>query len=126
MSKVIMMCGVCGAGKTTYAKKKEKEGYIRLSIDEEMWKLRGKKGVDYPDNQYEELSEKVEATLRQKMLGLIKDGKDVILDFSFWNKENRDFYKKIIKDAGGIVELIYLKASKETLKRRLGQRNLLY
>ena len=43
MSKVIMMCGVCGAGKTTYAKKKEKEGYIRLSIDEEMWKLRGKK-----------------------------------------------------------------------------------
>ena len=124
MSKVIMMCGVCGSGKTTYAKKKEKEGYIRLSIDEEMWKLHGKKGVDYPDNQYEELSEKVEATLRQKMLGLIKDGKDVILDFSFWNKENRDFYKKTIKDAGGKVELIYLKASKETLKRRLGQRNL--
>ena len=36
MSKVIMMCGVCGSGKTTYAKKKEQEGYIRLSIDEEM------------------------------------------------------------------------------------------
>ena len=29
MSKVIMMCGVCGSGKTTYAKKKEQEGYIR-------------------------------------------------------------------------------------------------
>ena len=56
MSKVIMMCGVCGSGKTTYAKKKEKEGYIRLSIDEEMWKLHGRKGMDYPDNQYEELS----------------------------------------------------------------------
>ena len=36
MSKVIMMCGVCGSGKTTYAKEKEQEGYIRLSIDEEM------------------------------------------------------------------------------------------
>ena len=71
MSKVIMMCGVCGSGKTTYAKKKEKEGYIRLSIDEEMWKLHGKKGVDYPDSQYEELSEKIEAALRKKMLGLI-------------------------------------------------------
>lgn len=70
MSKVIMMCGVCGSGKTTYAKKKEKEGYIRLSIDEEMWKLHGRKGMDYPDNQYEELSEKVEAALRKKMLGL--------------------------------------------------------
>lgn len=31
MSKVIMMCGVCGSGKTTYAKKKEQEGYIRLN-----------------------------------------------------------------------------------------------
>lgn len=30
LSKVIMMCGVCGSGKTTYAKKKEQEGYIRL------------------------------------------------------------------------------------------------
>ena len=77
MSKVIMMCGVCGSGKTTYAKKKEKEGYIRLSIDEEMWKLHGKKGVDYPDSQYEELSEKIEAALRKKMLGLIKNGENI-------------------------------------------------
>ena len=57
MSKVIMMCGVCGSGKTTYAKKKEQEGYIRLSIDEEMWKLYGRKGIDYPEEQYEKLSE---------------------------------------------------------------------
>ena len=55
MSKVIMMCGVCGSGKTTYAKKKEQEGYIRLSIDEEMWKLYGRKGIDYPEEQYEKL-----------------------------------------------------------------------
>ena len=64
MSKVIMMCGVCGSGKTTYAKQKEKEGYIRLSIDEEMWKAYGRKGVDYPDSQYEELSEQTESILR--------------------------------------------------------------
>ena len=126
MSKVIMMCGVCGSGKTTYAKKKEKEGYIRLSIDEEMWKLHGKKGVDYPDSQYEELSEKIEAALRKKMLGLIKNGENVILDFSFWNKESRDYYRKIITNAGGTVELIYLKASKETLKKDCGKEICLY
>ena len=66
MSKVIMMCGVCGSGKTTYAKKKEQEGYIRLSIDEEMWKLYGRKGIDYPEEQYEKLSEQVEAALQKK------------------------------------------------------------
>ena len=69
MSKVIMMCGVCGSGKTTYAKKKEQEGYIRLSIDEEMWKLYGRKGIDYPEEQYEKLSEQVEAALQKKLLG---------------------------------------------------------
>ena len=68
MSKVIMMCGVCGSGKTTYAKKKEQEGYIRLSVDEEMWKLYGRKGIDYPEEQYEKLSEQVEAALQKKLL----------------------------------------------------------
>lgn len=53
MSKVIMMCGVCGSGKTTYAKRKEKERYIRLSIDEEMWNLYGQKGIDYPEIRYD-------------------------------------------------------------------------
>lgn len=66
LSKVIMMCGVCGSGKTTYAKKKEQEGYIRLSIDEEMWKLYGRKGIDYPEEEYEKLSEQVEAALQKK------------------------------------------------------------
>ena len=60
MIKVIMMCGICGSGKTTYAKQKEKEGYVRLSIDEEMWKIYGRKGIDYPNEQYEKLSEIVE------------------------------------------------------------------
>ena len=60
-----MMCGVCGSGKTTYAKKKEQEGYIRLSIDEEMWKLYGRKGIDYPEEEYEKLSEQVEAALQK-------------------------------------------------------------
>ena len=89
MSKVIMMCGVCGSGKTSYSKQKEKEGYIRLSIDEEMWKIYGKKGIDYPDSQYEELSEKVELTLRERLLKLIKEGQNIVIDFSFWSKENR-------------------------------------
>lgn len=124
MSKVIMMCGVCGSGKTTYAKQKEKEGYIRLSIDEEMWNLYGQMGIDYPEIRYEELSEKVELKLRQTMIRLIKDGKNIIIDFSFWNKDNRKLYKNIIEKTGGSVELVYMKAGRELLKKRLQKRNL--
>lgn len=106
MSKVIMMCGICGSGKTTYAKKKEQEGYIRLSIDEEMWKLYGRKGIDYPEEQYEKLSEQVEAALQKKLLSLIQQGKDVVIDFSFWSKENRNVYKELIQKAGAETELL--------------------
>lgn len=124
MSNVIMMCGVCGSGKTTYAKQKEKEGYIRLSIDEEMWNLYGQKGIDYPEIRYDELSEKVELMLLQTMIRLIKAGKNIIIDFSFGNKDNRKLYKNIIEKAGGSVELVYMKASKELLQKRLQKRNL--
>ena len=43
MSKVIMMCGVCGSGKTTYAKKKEQERIYQTFIDEEMWNFMGER-----------------------------------------------------------------------------------
>ena len=78
MSNVIMMCGVCGSGKTTYAKQKEKNGYASLSIDEKMWKIYGKKGIDYPDSRYEELSEKVEAMLRERLIRLMKASKETL------------------------------------------------
>ena len=125
MSNVIMMCGVCGSGKTTYAKQKEKDEYVRLSIDEEMWKIYGRKGIDYPDSRYEELSEKVEAMRRERFIRFVKDGKNVVIDFSFWSRENRDFYRTIIEKAGGTAKLVYMKASKETLRKRLQKRNML-
>ena len=93
MSHVIMMCGVCGSGKTTYSKAREKEGYIRLSIDEEMWNQFGRKGIDFPDEQYEDLSEKAESSLREKLLTLMKEGQNAVIDFSFWEKENRILYR---------------------------------
>lgn len=124
MSEVIMMCGVCGSGKTTYAKQKESEGYIRLSIDEEMWKIYGRKGIDFPNDEYEDLSTKVELKLREKLINHIKEGKNVVIDFSFWSRESRDHYKNIIEKEGGTTTLIYMKASKETLRKRLEKRNL--
>lgn len=82
-----------------------------------------KKGIDYPEEQYEELSGHVERALRERLLSLIKQGKDVVIDFSFWNRENRNIYKELIQNAGAETELIYMKAEKETLQKRLHKRN---
>ena len=42
---------------------------------------------------------------------------------SFWSKENRNFYKELIQKAGAETELVYMKASKELLQKRLYKRN---
>ena len=76
-----------------------------------------------PEEQYEKLSEQVEAALQKKLLSLIRQGKDVVIDFSFWNKENRNVYKELIQKAGAETELVYMKASKELLQKRLYKRN---
>lgn len=123
MVHVIMMCGVCGSGKTTYAKQKEKEGYLRLSIDEEMWANYGRLGADYPESEYERLSEETEKKLRQKMIELIKSGQNLVIDFSFWSKANRAQYRQLILKTGGTPELVYMKADKEILCRRIKIRN---
>ena len=50
-------------------------------------------------------------------------GSNVVIDFSFWSKENRNFYKELIQKAGAETELVYMKASKELLQKRLYKRN---
>jgi predicted kinase len=124
-SKVIMMCGISGSGKSTYSKKLEKEGFIRLSIDETMWIKHGKYGIDYPEEKFDEYSEKIELLLKKELLNLIQDGKNIVLDYSFWNKDYRDTYKKLITDNGVDYQIVYLKAEYETLYKRLLDRNKL-
>ena len=46
---VVMMCGVAGSGKTTFSQLLEKEGFVRLSIDEEIWATNGRWGIDFPN-----------------------------------------------------------------------------
>lgn len=121
---VILMCGVSGSGKTTYAVQKEREGYVRLSIDEEMWSRYGRYGVDYPPERYGELSAQVEMQLRKRLSELVRAGRDVVVDFSFWSRQRRNEYRLLIERAGGHADLIYLKADLETLRARLARRNL--
>ncbi|MFG3602465.1 AAA family ATPase [Micromonospora chersina] len=69
--EVVLMCGVAGAGKTTYAKDLETKGYFRLSVDEEIWHRFGRYGVDYEPDQYEEHTEVARRALRGRLLSLV-------------------------------------------------------
>ncbi|QWC21138.1 AAA family ATPase [Bacillus haikouensis] len=122
-SLVVMMCGVAGSGKTTFSKGLEKEGFVRLSIDEEIWATRGRYGVDFPIEKIEEYKKEAEETLRNRLIGLISQKQEVVIDFSFWDRARRDRYKKLIEDSGGRWKLIYLKVHPDDLRNRLALRN---
>lgn len=120
--EVVMMCGVAGAGKTTYALNLETQGYVRLSVDEEIWRRFGRHGVDYEPEQYEQHSEVARKAVRERLLSLLADGRDVVVDSSFWQRSQRDEYKRLIEQAGGRWRLLYLRADPKLLRHRLDAR----
>jgi predicted kinase len=120
---VVMMCGVAGSGKTTFSKVLEQEGFVRLSIDEEIWATNGRWGIDFPMEKFEEYRQDAEVTLRNRLIKLIHDKQQVVIDFSFWDRWRRNRYKKLIEDSGGKWILVYLKVQEQDLRERLKVRN---
>ncbi|MGR9049793.1 AAA family ATPase [Halobacillus faecis] len=120
---VVMMCGVAGSGKTTFSQQLEKEGFVRLSIDEEIWATKGRYGIDFPIEKFEEYKKDAESKLRNLLIKLIHDKQQVVIDFSFWDRGRRDQYKRLIEDSGGKWKLFYLKVHPDDLRERLKLRN---
>ncbi|MGN9841498.1 AAA family ATPase [Nonomuraea sp. H19] len=123
---VVMMCGIAGSGKSTYAQALERRGYVRLSIDEAIWTRFGRDAAEFDPAEYEDHKAAAEEALRKRLVDLMEAGQPVVLDYSFWRRTTRDYYKALIESHGCRWELIYLKASPETLRQRLAVRNKLH
>jgi predicted kinase len=119
---VYLLCGLTGSGKTTYATELESKGVVRLALDEEVHALHERDGVVYPD-EYLKYETEAKAQLKERLQHLIQEGKDVVLDYGFWRKEDRDAYKKLIEAAGDKWKLLYFKAEPAILLQRLQLRN---
>lgn len=120
---VVMMCGVAGAGKTTYAKGLEREGFVRLSVDEVVWRRFGRDAAEFGAQDYERYKAEAVEELDAELLRLLGAGRSVVLDYSFWQRASRERYKALIEEHGGRWELLFLKADPGTLRRRLAVRN---
>lgn len=119
------MCGLPGAGKTTYAMELVRRGYARLSIDEAVWQRLGQRdaGLVLEAEAFDQLKEEVRRQQRQELVELMLAGRDVVVDYSFWSRAARDDYKALVESHGGRWELVHLKADRTTLERRLAVRN---
>ena len=122
---VVLMCGPPGAGKTTYALGLVRRGYVRLSIDEVVWRVLGGQdaGLALEPERYDRLKDQVRREQRQELVELMRAGQNVVMDYSFWSRASRDEYKVLAESHGYRWELIHLKADRATLERRLAVRN---
>ncbi|MFB6664360.1 MULTISPECIES: ATP-binding protein [unclassified Streptomyces] len=123
MPLAVLLVGITGSGKTTVAQALADHGYTRLSVDEEVHRLHGRYGVDYPEHTYFERQRPVVEAIRARLVQELEAEKDVVLDHGLWRRSERDSWQQAACEAGGHPVLVYLPADREELLRRLAERN---
>ena len=120
-----MPCGLCGAGKTTLttAMIAQQPTLHRLSIDEIIASRHGLYGIDYPAEEYAIYQREADEVFHSYAEAMLAEGKDLVLDRSFYAKETRDHFRQLVVRHGGRVVLVYLEPpSRDDLWKRLQAR----
>jgi predicted kinase len=115
------MVGLPCSGKTTLAQKLEQElPALRLTPDE--WQI-GLFGQDAKEPEHDARHSFIEAMLWNIASRALELGTNVILDYGFWAREEREDYRLRAKQLGASSEVHYLDVSEDELLRRLKNRN---
>ncbi|MGD0852270.1 MAG: AAA family ATPase [Acidimicrobiales bacterium] len=116
-TRLILTCGLPGAGKTTLAKQMAaSRGAVRLTTDEWIVAL----GSNPWDQSTRMRLERELWRLAQEILRL---GPSVVLDYGLWARSERDEFRAVARALGVQVELHYLEVPTEELWRRIEARN---
>ena len=117
-----IICGFIGAGKTTFARKLEKEtGAIRITKDEWIIKVFGNKITS--DKNFEKYDNNITELATDVVFKILESGKDVIIDEGFWVKSQRDDIKKKIIQVGAKPILYYVECPIEKMRERVINRS---
>ena len=124
MATLYLMVGLPCSGKTTRAKQLEQEASaLRLTPDEWHVKLFGHDTYGTYDPDHDRRHSAIESMLWQVAARALSLRVNVILDFGFWAKEERDDYRSRARELGAGSEVIFMDVSDEELMKRVRNRN---
>jgi predicted kinase len=120
MPKVLIMCGKICSGKSTYAEKLKLENKaVILSVDELTLALFENQAGEKLDFYVEKLKE----YFLKKSLDIVEAGADVILDWGFWTKKERDYAREFYDSRNISYQFYYMNVGIAEWKKRILKRN---
>ena len=121
MATAHLLFGFVGSGKTTLAKELERRHRaIRFTPDEWMACLFG----EDPDAAiFDEKEAAILDLLEPMWMRCLHLGVDVVLDYGFWSRSERDRVRKLVASSGGQTLLYNVECPPEEAWRRVSERN---
>ena len=115
MAKIVALCGKLCAGKSTLARKLRDElPAVILNSDELTLALPFDHDATYPA---------VKEFLWRKAVEIVRAGADVVLDFGFWSRADREEITAMAVAAGISLQWRYVSVTDEEWRRNIASRN---
>lgn len=121
MATLFLMCGLPGSGKTTLAQRIERErDALRLTPDEWIARLYG---TQLTPPALDWCRDPVEAIQWEVAESALRLGVNVVLDFGFWSRAEREEFRARAAALGAGSEIYFLDLPRAELSARIEARN---
>lgn len=125
MPKAVLISGISGSGKTTYARMLEASGYTRITLDEIIWERYGAGFPKLSAAEQQQATAQAEDELERRLREALRQGRDVALDWCMCKRPKRDRMRRAADECGAEVKLVYMECGLDEIKQRLARRSVI-